>query len=112
MILANRHHTGRFLTKVLAAFFIGIGVSRISYAWKCWSRGWRWKMMLVGGGINLLRAGMIVDGWPRTALWIIGLFVAIETMINGWRLIAVAKHKFTYEEIIFQPSIHLKIVSF
>ncbi len=88
------------LTLVLAIFLIGIGISRISYAWKCRSRGWKWKLMLAGGGINLLLAGLILYGWPGTAFWIIGLFVAIEMMINGWLLIAIAlaKRKLIHEE--------------
>lgn len=78
------------LTSLLAGFLIAIGISRISYAWKCRSRGWRWKLMLARGVINLLLAGINLYGWPSTGFWVIGLFVAMEIMINGWLLVAMA----------------------
>ncbi|SDX17775.1 HdeD family acid-resistance protein [Nitrosomonas communis] len=78
------------LTLILAGFLIAIGLSRISYAWNCRKRGWKWQLTLVGGLIDLLLAGMIIYGWPETAFWVIGLFVAIEMIINGWLLIAMA----------------------
>lgn len=88
------------LTLVLAAFLLIIGISRIAYAWKCWNRGWKWKLMLLAGAIDLLLAGLIMYGWPETAFWVIGLFVAIEMMTNGWLLIAMAltKRKLTQED--------------
>ena len=56
--------------------------------------------MLLAGAINLLLAGLILYGWPETAYWVIGLFVAIELLTNGWLLIALAltKRKLTYED--------------
>jgi uncharacterized membrane protein HdeD (DUF308 family) len=78
------------LTLLLAAFLIAIGVSRIFYTWKCRRNGWKWKLMLAGGLIDLILAGAILYGWPGTAFWVIGLFAAIEMMVNGWLLIAIA----------------------
>ncbi|MBL8496914.1 HdeD family acid-resistance protein [Nitrosomonas sp. JL21] len=83
------------LTLVLAAFLVIVGISRIAYAWKCWNRGWKWRLMLLAGGIDVLLAALIMYGWPETAFWMIGLFVAIEMMTNGWLLIAMALAKRT-----------------
>ncbi len=33
---------------------------------------------------------MILNSWPVSGLWFIGLFVAIEMIINGWSTIAIA----------------------
>jgi uncharacterized membrane protein HdeD (DUF308 family) len=46
--------------------------------------------MLVSGVIDWLLAGTILYGWPGTAFWVIGLFVAIEMMVNGSLLLATA----------------------
>lgn len=78
------------LTLALAGFLIVVGMLRVTYAWKCRNHGRKWKLSLVAGLVNLLLAGLIFYGWPGTAFWVIGLFVAIEMMINGWLLIGIA----------------------
>jgi len=78
------------LTLVLAGFLIAIGVSRIAYAWRSRRRRWRWMLSLMGGLIDLFLAGMIIYGWPGTAFWVIGLFLAIELIVNGWLLTGIA----------------------
>jgi uncharacterized membrane protein HdeD (DUF308 family) len=78
------------LTLVLAAFLVAIGLTRLYYAWQCRSRGWRWRLVGLGGLIDLVLAGLILYGWPGTGLWVIGLFVAIEMIVSGWILVAVA----------------------
>jgi uncharacterized membrane protein HdeD (DUF308 family) len=78
------------LTLLLTTFLIAVGTLRIFYAWKYRRRGWQWRLMLAGGSINLFLAGTILYGWPGTGFWVIGLFAAIEMMINGWLLIAIA----------------------
>lgn len=78
------------LTLLLAAFLIAIGLSRIGYAWKCRRRRWRWVLPLATGLIDLLLAVLILYGWPGTAFWVIGLFIAIELILNGWLLVGIA----------------------
>lgn len=78
------------LTLLLAGFLIAIGLSRLVYAWQCRRRRWRWALPLAGGLIELLLAGLILYGWPGTAFWVIGLFLAIELIVNGWLLVGVA----------------------
>ena len=53
---------------MLTVFLFTLGMSRLTYAWKCWRRGWRWGLMLLGGVINVLLGGLILYGWPTTAL--------------------------------------------
>ena len=78
------------LTLLLTAFLIAIGLSRIAHAWRSRRRGWRWGATFVAGLLNLALAALIFVGLPVTALWVIGLFVAFEMILNGALLIGVA----------------------
>ena len=50
--------------------------------------GWYWS--LLSGVISIVLGGMIIAQWPESGLWVIGLFVAIELVFNGWSTIFVA----------------------
>jgi len=78
------------LTLVLTAFLFAIGLSRLIYAWKCWQRAWHWRLGFFSGLIDLLLGGLIIFGWPDTAFWVIGLFIAIEMMLSGWIMVSIA----------------------
>jgi uncharacterized membrane protein HdeD (DUF308 family) len=93
------------LTLVLAGFLIALGVSRMAYAWKCRHRRWRWVLSLAAGLIELFLAGLIIYGWPGTAFWVIGLFIAIEMIVNGWLLAAVALAVRRVDHDINEPSV-------
>jgi uncharacterized membrane protein HdeD (DUF308 family) len=43
--------------------------------------------LLVHGIASLVLGIGIWRQWPLSGLWVIGLFVGIELMVNGWRLI-------------------------
>lgn len=48
--------------------------------------GWGW---IVIGGLVTLAAGLIIAaGWPVDSLWILGLFLAIDLVMQGLALIA------------------------
>lgn len=78
------------LTLVLAGILIAVGVIRISMAFqlKKAASGWYWP--LLSGIVSILLGGMIVLQWPVSGLWVIGLFVAIELIVNGWSYVFVA----------------------
>jgi uncharacterized membrane protein HdeD (DUF308 family) len=50
--------------------------------------GWYWS--LLSGLVSMVLGGMIIAQWPESGLWVIGLFVAIELLFNGWSTIFVA----------------------
>jgi uncharacterized membrane protein HdeD (DUF308 family) len=78
------------LTLFLGALLAGIGVVRIVDALRCRRAGWQWAWPLVAGILNLILAAIILFSWPFSGLWVIGLFISIEMIINGWLLIFVS----------------------
>jgi uncharacterized membrane protein HdeD (DUF308 family) len=77
------------LTLILAWILIAVGVSRIVMAFQLKpANGWYWP--LVAGLVSILLGGMILAEWPVSGLWVIGLFVAIELIFNGWSYVFVA----------------------
>jgi uncharacterized membrane protein HdeD (DUF308 family) len=77
------------LTWVLGFMLIVVGVMRIVVGVQ--HRGTSgWGGGLVGGIITLLLGLLILARWPSSALWVIGFFLAIELIVNGWTQILVA----------------------
>ena len=78
-----------FLTLGLAGILIGIGVMRIIMGVQHKDhKGW-W-LVLLAGVLAVVLGGMIVAHWPSSALWVIGLFVSIELIFNGWSMVFLA----------------------
>jgi uncharacterized membrane protein HdeD (DUF308 family) len=77
------------LTLVLACILVAVGVLRAIMAFQLKpAKGWYWP--LISGLISMALGGMIIAQWPQSGLWIIGLFVAIELIFNGWSYLFVA----------------------
>jgi uncharacterized membrane protein HdeD (DUF308 family) len=77
------------ITLILAGTITGAGIVRLIIALQHRdSKGWGWA--LVSGIISIVLGIMIFAKWPVSGLWIIGLFVAIEMIINGWSYIFLA----------------------
>jgi uncharacterized membrane protein HdeD (DUF308 family) len=84
-------HPGRSvagLTLVIAAVLFVEGVLRIAVALAERRHGWGW--VLLNGVISLVLGIMIWRQWPESSLWVIGLFVGIDLLFNGWSLIMLA----------------------
>jgi uncharacterized membrane protein HdeD (DUF308 family) len=76
------------LTKLIAIFLIVSGIFRIAAALVQRFPDWGWVML--NGGIALLLGLMINRQWPASGFWVIGLFVGIEMIFNGWAWIMLA----------------------
>lgn len=76
------------LTLVIAVFLLVSGVIRIVVALSERMTGWGW--VLLNGAVSTLLGIMILRGWPITGAWVIGLFVGIEMIFNGWYWIMLA----------------------
>jgi uncharacterized membrane protein HdeD (DUF308 family) len=77
------------LTMALAWILIAVGLMRIMMAIQLRpASGWFWP--LVSGLISIVLGGMILAQWPASGFWVIGLFVAIEMIVNGWSSVFIA----------------------
>lgn len=90
IIFLDPFSTSFVLTVFLASLFAVIGVARIWYAFYCKRLDWRWLLPAFSGVLDLVLAGIIIVTLPESALWIIGLLIAIEILLNGWLILMLA----------------------
>ena len=77
------------LTLVLGILLLATGLMRVAFALQMRpTRGWGW--MLAAGMAAAVLGTIVLAAWPQAALWMIGLLVAIELMMNGWLLVLLA----------------------
>ena len=81
------------ITALIAWLLIFIGIIRLLMANVIRDdQGWGW---LVFAGIMAIVLGvLILLQWPYSGMWVLGLFIAIEMLANGWAhiFIAIAAH--------------------
>jgi uncharacterized membrane protein HdeD (DUF308 family) len=69
-------------TILLAVFFVASGLFRIVASAKLQFSGWGWGVL--SGAVSLVLGVLIWKQLPEAALWVIGLFVGIDLLFNGW----------------------------
>jgi uncharacterized membrane protein HdeD (DUF308 family) len=47
--------------------------------------------MIFNGVMDILLAGVFLWGWPQSSLWMVGLFVGISLIFDGWALIMIGR---------------------
>jgi uncharacterized membrane protein HdeD (DUF308 family) len=76
------------LTLLIGIAVIAAGVLRIWMAIQHkGSAGWVW--ILIGGIVSILLGILVIADWPLSGLWVIGLVIAVELIVNGWTYIFV-----------------------
>ena len=88
MMVTNPGESALLLTLLIAMFLVFEGVFRIVAAIAVRYPHWGW--VLFNGVISLLLGIMIWRQWPYSGLWVIGLFVGIEMLLNGWSLVMLS----------------------
>lgn len=77
------------LTALLGAVILAIGILRVLLAWHMRAApGWGWP--LAAGLASILLGALILARWPASGMWVLGLFVAIELIVQGWSQVAIA----------------------
>jgi uncharacterized membrane protein HdeD (DUF308 family) len=85
MMIANPGAAAITLTLLVAMFLILAGLFRLIAALAARPPHWGW--LLLHGVISLLLGIAIWRQWPISGLWVIGLFVGIELLLNGATLV-------------------------
>ena len=89
IIVRNPLLASATFTLFIAWSLILIGISHAVVAFKLRGIG-SWAWMLINGVVAVLLGIMILSRWPVSGLWVIGLFVAIELLLNGWSMIMLS----------------------
>jgi uncharacterized membrane protein HdeD (DUF308 family) len=88
--LAHPLAAAESLTLLLAAVFLVGGAYRIIVAAVERFPSWGW--VLLNGVVAVLLGIAVMAQWPESGLWVLGLFVGIDLIVNGvtWSVLAVA----------------------
>lgn len=83
------------LTMVMAAIFLAEGVSAIFSAFSLRLHSENWGWLLFSGGVDLVLAFLILQGWPQTAGWVLGLLTGVNLLVLGVSIamVALAAHR-------------------
>lgn len=77
------------LTLFIAILLLATGVLRLLVGWELRpapGAGW----VLFGGATSILLGVLVLAQWPASGLFAIGLFVAIELIVDGWSCLFIA----------------------
>ncbi len=77
------------ITAMLAWILILIGITRFVMAYVLRHTS-EWGFLLLAGITSSILGILILIQWPFSGLWVIGLFIAIELMMNGWSYLFIA----------------------
>jgi uncharacterized membrane protein HdeD (DUF308 family) len=89
VVIRNPLLASEVLTLFLAAAILASGAVRVALALQHRAHGgWLWA--LLGGGVSMALGLMIAVRWPASGFFVIGLFIAIELIVNGWTMVALA----------------------
>ena len=73
------------VTLYLATLFFATGVLRLVTAFQH-TQFSGWFLPLLSGALSLLLGGLIMAGWPDNSVWVPGMLIGIELLLQGWSL--------------------------
>lgn len=89
-IFQNPAASAVWFTLFIASFLIITGISRIGFAFSVRNELPGWFLVVFSGIITIGLGILIFVQWPISGLWVIGLFVSIELIMQGMAMIATA----------------------
>jgi uncharacterized membrane protein HdeD (DUF308 family) len=90
-MITNPAASAVWITLFLASFFVITGVFRLIIGLQSRGRVENWGWIVFAGVISMLLGFVIFAQWPVSGLWVIGLFVAIELILQGFSMISIAR---------------------
>lgn len=77
------------LTLILTSFFLIEGIAKVFMGVQ-FRHYQQWFWLLLSGILSLLLAFIVIQGWPGTALWLLGTLLGIYLIFFGVTLIMLA----------------------
>lgn len=78
-----------FITALIAWLLIVIGIARLVMAFSLrHGDGWAW--LILAGCTAIILGIFILLQWPSSGLWILGMFIAVELLMNGCAYVFMA----------------------
>ena len=85
VMVVNPEASALALTLLIVMFLIFSGLSRMVLGMIVPFQNRTW--LILHGLLNLLLGLLIWQQWPVSGLWVIGLFIGIDMIFNGWSLL-------------------------
>jgi uncharacterized membrane protein HdeD (DUF308 family) len=88
VMITNPARAAVTLTLLIAIILIIAGLFRlfVAFSTPLHHRGW----VILNGAISIILGIMIWDAWPVSGLWVIGMFIGIDMIFDGWTEIMLA----------------------
>jgi len=75
-----------FFINLLGGVLYAVAGLVIAFSTPLHHRGW----LVLNGAISILLGVMIWRAWPVSGLWVIGMFIGIDMIVDGWTEIMLA----------------------
>lgn len=90
VMIVNPAASAVWITLFLAGFFVVTGLFRLIIGFQSRGAVTNWGWIVFAGLISIALGGIIFAEWPVSGLWVIGMFIAIELILQGFSMISIA----------------------
>jgi uncharacterized membrane protein HdeD (DUF308 family) len=89
LVIYDPFFVSAIITALMAGVLIVIGITRFFMVFQLKDTPGKFWLLLAGI-IAIILGVIILIHWPISGLWVIGLFIAIEMIVDGWAYIFLA----------------------